>query len=58
MKGKEKYGIERKIFGKCTEYLCPENTQVRYIGAASDLYVDFPARLWDCQDHGCEDGCI
>lgn len=18
----------------------------------------FPARLWDCQDHGCEDGCI
>ena len=24
----------------------------------SDLYVDFPARLWDCQDHGCEDGCI
>mgnify|MGYP006879814140 CR=1 FL=1 len=30
----------------------------RYIGAASDLYVDFPARLWDCQDHGCEDGCI
>ena len=26
--------------------------------AASDLYVDFPARLWDCQDHGCEDGCI
>lgn len=28
------------------------------IGAASDLYVDFPARLWDCQDHGCEDGCI
>ena len=35
-----------------------ENTQDRYIGAASDLYVDFPARLWDCQDHGCEDGCI
>ena len=35
-----------------------QNISALKIGAASDLYVDFPARLWDCQDHGCEDGCI
>lgn len=45
-------------FWKTEEYPCPANTQDRCISTAPDLYVDFPARLWDGQDHGCEDGCI
>ena len=43
---------------KVFDYLEANNIDVLRISEDTEDDVDFAARLWDCQDHGCEDGCI